>query len=95
MVLPEDGVGLPEGAAMDWAHLHSVQSPYAVRLQREAQREVGVETEEDDSIDERARVLRDAVQRHSGLVRLAVPGHGRRLRERRLVLRLRARLLPV
>ena len=35
MVLPEDGVGLPEGAAMDWAHLLSVHSPYAVKLQHE------------------------------------------------------------
>ena len=59
MVLPDDGVGLPEGAAMDWAHLQSVQSPYAVRLQREAQREAAVDKEEDDNIDERARVLRE------------------------------------
>ena len=43
----------------------------------------------------RARVLRDAVQRHSGLVRLAVPGHGRRVWLRGQLFRLRARRLPV
>jgi hypothetical protein len=59
MVLPEGGVGLPEGAAMDWAHLQNVQSSFALRLQREARREVLVEREEHDNVDERARVLRE------------------------------------
>lgn len=59
MVLPEDGVGLPEGAAMDWAHLQNVRSSYAVRLQREVRRKVLVEKEEHDNVDERARVLHE------------------------------------
>ena len=59
MVLPEDGVGLPEGAAMDWAHLLSVHSPYAVKLQHEMAMPVAVEKEDEDNLDERSRVLRE------------------------------------
>lgn len=51
---------------MDWAHLQSVRSPYAQRLQREAQRAVAVEKEEDDNIDERMRVLREVNQFTAG-----------------------------
>jgi hypothetical protein len=44
---------------MDWAHLLSVHSPYAVKLQHEMAMPVAVEKEDEDNLDERSRVLRE------------------------------------
>lgn len=57
MVLPEHGEEHDEGSAMEWATMHTLSSPFAVQLAHEVSRPVGVEKEEEDNLDERARVL--------------------------------------